>query len=371
MHQHTAQVFFAPLSHLSFGQTLRVSPRRRNPFVCGNVQKRESREEVLTLPGWESPYFRLKELDTGVWAAIEAYPGSTNSNAGFVDLGDSAVVFDAFFDLDAAADLKRLAETITGHPVSALVNSHFHLDHVLGNQAFSRHIPLISTPIMRQCIIARTLPDVPYPDAGKDIGEIEAELAKETNPQKRDRLEDIRSQLVHLKRPGLQLRVPDTLFEGKLTIVGSKRTVELVEIRDGHTPSDVVMLLPEQQIAFMGDLLFTRMHPWLGAGDPWHWADVLKDFEARDYVKFVAGHGEPGTIEDLATERRYIETIISQVQGHITSGGDREGLENLVIPEEFKDWNASMYLLNVQSVYDRLAPTRSGSQESGVGGQER
>jgi len=67
------------------------------------------------------------------------------SNAGIIDLGNSTLIFDTFNTQQAAEDLKVAAEELTGHSVQYVVNSHWHGDHVRGNQAFSSSIIISST----------------------------------------------------------------------------------------------------------------------------------------------------------------------------------------------------------------------------------
>jgi glyoxylase-like metal-dependent hydrolase (beta-lactamase superfamily II) len=84
-----------------------------------------------------SKHFRLEQLLDGVYAAI-GIPGSgSGSNAGIIDLGDRTLVFDTFLTPQAGDDLRAAAEHLTGRPVAAVINSHWHADHIHGNQAFA------------------------------------------------------------------------------------------------------------------------------------------------------------------------------------------------------------------------------------------
>jgi hypothetical protein len=62
-----------------------------------------------------SKHFKLEELAPGVWAAIhnDKY-GHAICNAGIVDLGNNTVVLDPFITTEAARDLKKAAEHLTG-----------------------------------------------------------------------------------------------------------------------------------------------------------------------------------------------------------------------------------------------------------------
>ena len=83
-----------------------------------------------------SEHFRLETVGRGLVAAIHQESGAAIANAGIIDLGDSTMVFDTFISPAAAKDLRQAAEILTGRPVSYVFNSHYHNDHIRGNQEF-------------------------------------------------------------------------------------------------------------------------------------------------------------------------------------------------------------------------------------------
>src|SRR5262245_11988679 len=97
-------------------------------------------------PQTAAKHFSLQQLAPGVWAAIQNDKGGhAISNAGIIDLGNKTLVFDAFMNPDAATELKQTAEQLTKHPVSFVINSHYHDDHIRGNQVFVPGASIIST----------------------------------------------------------------------------------------------------------------------------------------------------------------------------------------------------------------------------------
>ena len=92
-----------------------------------------------------SEHFDIESLAEGVYAAMASPSGAAYSNAGIIDLGDSTLVFDTFDAPQAGEDLKHAADALTGRPATYVINSHFHADHWLGNQAFDPQTPIIAT----------------------------------------------------------------------------------------------------------------------------------------------------------------------------------------------------------------------------------
>jgi len=102
-----------------------------------------------------SKHFNIQLLKPGIWAVINNdKTGYAICNAGIIDLGDKTIVFDAFISPLAAADLKKEAEQLTHRPVTFLVNSHFHDDHIRGNQVFVPGTHIISTAETRNAILS-------------------------------------------------------------------------------------------------------------------------------------------------------------------------------------------------------------------------
>jgi len=85
---------------------------------------------------FESDHFTIEKLADGVFTAIHKIGGYAICNAGIIDLGDETLVFDCFISPKAARDLKKAAEELTKNEVKYVVNSHYHNDHIRGNQVF-------------------------------------------------------------------------------------------------------------------------------------------------------------------------------------------------------------------------------------------
>jgi cyclase len=91
----------------------------------------------------DEPDFHLEQVAEGAWAAVAASQFAVG-NAGIVDLGGETLVFDTFFTPAAARGLLEEARRLGLPPVSVVVNSHWHGDHVRGNQIFEG-VPIVAT----------------------------------------------------------------------------------------------------------------------------------------------------------------------------------------------------------------------------------
>lgn len=99
-----------------------------------------------------SQNFDLIELSDGVYACINKFGGKAICNAGIIDLGNETLIFDTFLSPDVAKELISIVEKYKLSPIKYVVNSHYHNDHIRGNQNFFKNIDIISTARTEQLI---------------------------------------------------------------------------------------------------------------------------------------------------------------------------------------------------------------------------
>ena len=152
--------------------------------------------------------------------------------------------------------------------------------------------------------------------------------------------------------PSLRLVLPQLTFERRLVIRGPARRVELVALA-GHTPDDVIMLLPQDGIAFLADLLFVGFHPYLIDGNPDDWLQSLNTIERQDVTTLVPGHGPLGTMDDIRRMRDYIAAVDELAQDLARRGAVPDA--SLPVPEAFRSWGFGKFFpANVKFVWERL-----------------
>lgn len=289
----------------------------------------------------ETDFFSLCILSDGVYAAI-AKPGQGAwSNAGIVDLGEGLLIFDSFATPSAGYELRKQAEDLTGKKVRYLINSHYHGDHVFGNQIFS-DTTIISTSLTRKWFEENNK----IVDLNQEIEETEEYLKKlkEQIGVTADRFmkESLTSQYKEMSAilkdlPTMKLVFPAVLFEEKLVIEGSKRKVELNCFGGGHTPSDTFLYLPEEKVGFMGDLVTVDLH--LPIYDPEEFSTILEKVKLLDMETVVPGHGYPGGNELLCTMEKYLAFLIGKTKEAVKNNVSLEVfVSNLEIPDPYTEW---------------------------------
>ncbi len=297
-----------------------------------------------------SRHFHLEPLTDGVYAAISRDGGAARSNAGIIDLGDRTLIFDTGMSPTSARDLVAAAEQVTGRAPALAVNSHWHPDHVLGNPALPDETAIISTHRTHAIMIER------IPAVVANLREnITRALRDHENQPDAPLTEEIELyRLVEPDLPRLALRTPTTTFERRLVLHNLARTVEIITFGGGHTESDAILYLPGDQIAFVGDLLFNEIHPWMGDGNPDENVRITGEIEALapavDVV--VPGHGAVCTPDAFAGLRRYVAALRQTITQVAASGGTADDAAGTPVPAAFSTWrDPERFGRNVQALY--------------------
>jgi cyclase len=295
-----------------------------------------------------SKHFTIEPLAEGVYAVISRKGGSAACNSGIIDLGGLSLVFDSFLTPTAAEDLLRSTFQILGHDPDLVINSHYHNDHIWGNQVFGPGVHILASN--QTCHLMMTDGKKELEDeiatAARSLAHFKDALKKADSEMVRNDAELFAGAYADLVKdlPRLAVRLPDILFEKRLSFKGKKRTAELIAYERCHTGSDAVLYLPEDRILFMGDLLFIGCHPYLGNGDPVNLIKTVREIKGFEADRFVPGHGTPGGRESISLMIVYIEKCIETVETLVKAGrADKETIDELMVPDQFRQWQFSLF----------------------------
>lgn len=306
----------------------------------------------MTAGIFQSRHFQVQKLAEGVYAIINRDGGWAISNAGIIDLGDRTLVFDTLMTPAAASDLCTAAEELTGRPPTLIVNSHYHNDHIWGNQAFGT-ADIIATSQTRELIATAGREEVElYRERGPTrLNALQKQVEAEADPARRGQM---RLWLGYYEgivdtMPILEVRLPNLTFTEKMTLHGSQRDVELITYGAGHTASDALLYLPEEQILFMSDLLFVGCHPFIGDGDPDATVRVLNKVKGMAVKVLVPGHGQVGTLDDLVLLQQYIGDLDKMAGKMVEAGDPMETVDEQKMPAAYREWqHGQFFTVNLQ-----------------------
>ena len=313
--------------------------------------------------------FELVQLDEGIYAAlVEPQPPMYVFANALIVIDDEAVtVIDTHQSPSAAEALIAEIRGLTAKPVRFVVNTHWHGDHVYGNQAYLEHFPgvvFIGHHTIREDMLERgaarlaeelrTLPDTigerkGWLDSGRGPdGEVmTAELRERVDYSYRMR----RDYLAELR--GLELRPPQLTFGRELVLHRPGRTIRLLYFGEAHTRGDVVVHLPAEKILAVGDLLEDAF-PYFGDGYPSGWADVLERIGRLDASVILPSHGPLLRDRELLTmETRLLRTLVDEVAAARGRGLSLEQAKTSITLDAFREHFPSGFETGVAAAVER------------------
>ncbi len=311
----------------------------------------------------ESRHFVFEQLADGVFAAIERDGGWAISNAGIVDLGGLTVVYDTSLTPRAAQDLRRFAEEVTGRAPDIVVNSHYHNDHIWGNQVFGPPARIVSTNRTRELVLTDGQVELQscVAEASDRLISLKEQDAAAATQDERNALslwiaywEGLVQELPHLT-----VRLPDITFDTRLLIHGARRSLELIEFKAAHTGSDTALYLRDEGVVFASDMLFVDCHPYLGDGDPHRLLKALQDLGALGAAAYAPGHGPVGDLTDLRLVAAYVGDCLDAARSLIRAGSaNAASIRKLPIPAKYEAWQLRQFFAgNIQWLCRRLGQT--------------
>jgi glyoxylase-like metal-dependent hydrolase (beta-lactamase superfamily II) len=154
----------------------------------------------------------------------------------------------------------------------------------------------------------------------------------------------------------LRIKAPWVGMNDGLVIQDGNRRVRLVYLGVGHTDGDIVLLLPELKIAFLGDLLFNKAVPNVQDGDILQWMKTLERVLKLDADILVPGHGPVGSKKDVGEFLAYFRDLKSLVQSAIDRGDSIEqATRDIRIPGKYAAYRfQNLFPANVQKMYTEL-----------------
>jgi cyclase len=299
-----------------------------------------------TLPP-RSNHYVYRSIGDGVTFGQARKEGTGLSNTGIVDLGPSTLVFDTSLTLHSARDIQSASLTLTHRSPSFCVNSHWHLDHVLGNQVYADQ-PIYASKRTIEILLekrAELEAELSREKLEADIRELERQRAEQSTDTGRATYDPVLriNRMLLAEAVELRLTPPSTGFEDRLDLEG-ERGASLLNFGSGHTESDTLLFLARDRILFAGDLIVKNNHPNLTSGDPRHWLVVLGKIDELGPEQIVTGHGPLGSSETVAEMRDYLTTVLELA----TTAGDQE------VPARFRSWaEPDQFKANVAYVRSR------------------
>ena len=288
-----------------------------------------------------SPGLDLVKLNDRVYAAVRRDPLSlaVNSNSLIVIRDSDVVVVDAQFTRAATRETIAAIRSVTRKPVRYVINTHWHDDHLAGDQVYQD-----SFPGVRFVMQANTAADLVTLGAPNRQGTVEGAppvadrfdrllvmgLGIDSTPVSAQERIAVTSALEIMRQylreaPGFRDVVADDTVQSRMTLEGNPR-VELHWFGLGNTRGDLVIDLPDLGIVATGDLVVAPV-PFGFNSNPEEWIGALDSIAALHPRVLLPGHGPVmRDLDYLAAEREMLVRIRDEAKAAAGRGDSLEAV---------------------------------------------
>ena len=222
---------------------------------------------------------------------------------------------------------------LTSHPITTIINTHTHFDHVSGNVEFPASVEFVAHENTQR-------------------------LMRENNP-----VRGIGGDRPHLfdqnNAPGL----PEQTFSDTLTLGSGADRVELHYFGRAHTGGDAWVVFPSLRVMHAGDAFPGKMVPIMDSnngGSGVDYPDTLRKASQgiSNVDRIITGHSTVMTPADLSEYADFVGAFLSDVRAAKTRGASvADFVSGWQVPSRFSGYNKGpeeRLQAYVQDIYDAL-----------------
>jgi cyclase len=214
-------------------------------------------------------------------------------------------------------------KSVTDKPVTMIVNTHTHGDHVGSNQDFPATVDIVAQENTKANMEKMT-------GGGGRGPDFSGENAK---------------------------FLPKKTFKDKMTLLSGKDQIDLYYFGRGHTNGDALVVFKALRAMHAGDLFAGKSAPIMDTNNGGSGVDYPETLAKAiagitDVDTIVTGHSTVMTWNDLKEYHEFMQAFVSGVQAAQKAGKtEDQALAELKLPDKFKDYTMQRAKADVTVIY--------------------
>jgi len=209
------------------------------------------------------------------------------------------------------SQLLQAIRKISNKPIRFVINTHYHADHVGGNES---------------------------------IGDAGAVIISHDNIRKRMTTSQVNIFQKNTTPPYAKDALPVLTFNDRMSLHLNGESVTAYYVAEGHTDGDSIIHFPGSNVIHMGDMYFNGLYPYvdLDAGGAIQGMIKAADLAlsmSDDATRIIPGHGPLAMTEELRFYRDYLVKATANVQTLIDEGLN---LQQIIAAQPTQEWDETL-----------------------------
>ena len=199
---------------------------------------------------------------------------------------------------------------ITDQPVQYLINTHWHGDHVGGNENMA--------------------------NAG-------AVIVAHENVRKRMSTEQLLKAFSRTVPPSPPAALPVITFDADIHFHFNEEDILITHVHNAHTDGDVLVYFQQSNVLHMGDTYFAGRFPFIDLGSGGSIDGIIQAanqalFLIDSDTKIIPGHGKVSDKEDLKAYRDMLMDVRDRIAVAIKAGMELDELKASNVIKDYEEW---------------------------------
>ena len=274
------------------------------------------------------------------------------------------LLIDTGYYPQSAKTMRNLIQELFGRDDFAyVINTHWHWDHINGNQAFA-DVPIIGHK--------NIIPAIQIFEQGLEFflkqrqGRVNAwkEVLQQAEPGSEQAVRARGWAYAHEHflseyRQGFTVVYPSITFNDRLILNMGDLTANMVHFPSLHSDNDIIIHIPEEKLLVAGDLFYYHQLPGIRHSSVGHiqkWVEIFKSLldDTDDMATVVPGHQNLMTAKDLKKMRDYIQTLWEKVSELREQGLSLNEIQNrLELEKNFEYLKTFSFFESAKDIHDK------------------
>ena len=189
-----------------------------------------------------------------------------------------------------------------------LINTESHIDHIFGNHWFAGESIVIGHENLK-----KTFWKIP-PAFNQTTYDYSVDVIRNQDPEGLKYMPEEKDYIINM---------PQVTFSERMTLKLGDHTFELY-YAPGHSDANIIIYVPEEKVAFVGDTIFKDCQIWLHSAMPDELFKTLDFLNTLDVKYIVPGHGPVCGKEAIYENKQLLYDWFSAVSDGIAKGWSKE-----------------------------------------------